>query len=142
MKKLVILAAVVALTGCATGYQPKGGTGGFDQTQLSSTRYQVRYRGNGFETPERVSQFILRRAAEITLEQGGRWFTVADQQAVTSANGSMGFVASFPSGAAVVTLLPAEAPNAIDAVIVIRETDAAAKGKLSPTARRRLAELQ
>lgn len=54
----------------------------------------------------------------------------------------MGFVASFPSGAAVVTLLPAEAPNAIDAVIVIRETDAAAKGKLSPAARRRLAELQ
>ena len=81
-------------------------------------------------------------AAEIALEQGGRWFTVADQQAVTSANGSMGFVASFPSGAAVVTLLPAEAPNAIDAVIVIRETDAAAKGKLSPAARRRLAELQ
>lgn len=84
MRTLFILGLVVAaLAGCATAYQPKGLTGGYSETQLGDNIFQVSFRGNGFTSRERASDFTLLRSADVALEHGFRYFVI-----VTSEKGS------------------------------------------------------
>lgn len=144
MKNALPLFLLLTMTGCATGYQAKSATGGFDQTKLAENLYQVRYSGNGYESQDRVAQFLLRRAAELALENGGRWFLLSGQQAASATTGSMGMVFNFPSGIATVRLLglTTEERDAIDAVTVVNDTATVAGGKLSNKAKWQLRVLQ
>ena len=56
-----------------------GATGGFSELQLSSDVYRVAFRGNGYTSPDRVIDFALLRAAELTLQQGARYFVVVNE---------------------------------------------------------------
>jgi hypothetical protein len=56
-----------------------GATGGFSELQLSSDVYRVAFRGNGYTSPDRVIDFALLRAAELTLLQGARYFVVVNE---------------------------------------------------------------
>lgn len=70
------------LTACATGYQNSGFTGGFKDTQLAPDVFRVSFAGNGFTSSDRVQDFALFRAAELTLANDARYFAVmssADQ---------------------------------------------------------------
>jgi len=72
MKTLLIsIAALAALTACATGptaYGPAQGAGlGFNAQQIENDRFQVSFTGR---TEEEARNYALLRAAEITLEQG------------------------------------------------------------------------
>lgn len=133
-----VILAIVAVSAC-TAYQPSGFTGGFSETRLSDRSYQIRFAGNGFTSEERAAEFLLRRAAELTLESGHRYFTLKDPQ---SDAGWDGWTKN-PSGQAILTFLedPAEAEIPMDAVVVVRETDERAGGRLSPAARQALREL-
>jgi hypothetical protein len=67
-------ASLVLLAACAqpTPYQPRdarGGTG-YSDAQLSATRYRVTFTGNSVTSREQVEDFLLRRAAEVTLQSG------------------------------------------------------------------------
>jgi hypothetical protein len=131
-----LLGVFILIAGC-TGYQAKGLTGGFSQTQLSEYVYEVRFQGNGYTSADRVGQFLLRRAAELTLETGHRYFVVGDQRGQSPTWG-----ATFHNNSATVRILSSkeEAPNAADAVTVIHSTDAEAGGRLSDVARTQLAK--
>jgi hypothetical protein len=136
---------VAGLSGCATGYQASGFKGGFSQTKVSEDTYRVLVTGNGYTTSERASQFLLRRCAELTLESGRRYFAMLDSDSDSRTEGTPGFtVISKPTTTALIKLLPSKdaAPTPFDAVLIIRETDAVAKGILSAAARRTLAEVQ
>lgn len=136
---------VAGLSGCATGYHASGVKGGFSETKVSEDTYQVQVTGNGYTTSERASQFLLRRCAELTLENGRRYFAMLDSETDSRTEGTPGFpVISKPVTSAVIKLLPSPeaAPNPFDAVLIIRETDAVAKGVLSDAARQTLATLQ
>ena len=80
MGRITILFIVLIFAGCATRYQPMGFTGGYSETQLGENIFQVSFYGNGYTSRERVSDFSLLRAAELTLEKGFRYFVIVDSE--------------------------------------------------------------
>ena len=73
-----LVGLAVLLTACATPYEPRGLTGGFSETRLDSNTFRVDFTGNGFTSRERVDVYLLRRAAELTLEHGFDYFVIVD----------------------------------------------------------------
>lgn len=81
MKPLLIIITLLAVMfGCATAYQPVSFSGGFSETRLGENVFQVSFRGNGYTSRERASDFSLLRSAEIALENGFRYFVVVDSE--------------------------------------------------------------
>lgn len=75
-------AALLALAACAAVgpavYGPADKNGyGYQDTRIEQDRYRIVYRGSGGMTPEQVEDYALRRAAELTLQEGYDWFRVA-----------------------------------------------------------------
>ncbi len=79
MKIVISLFVVLLLTSCATTYQKEGWRGGFSETQLSENIFKVNFKGNGRTGSDRVGDFGLLRAAELTLEYGFNYFMVIDK---------------------------------------------------------------
>ena len=80
MKPIFLSLLLVALTSCATQYQPKSFSGGFSETQLAENVFKVSFEGNGYTDTERSSDFALLRSAEITIENKYKYFALADSQ--------------------------------------------------------------
>ncbi len=76
---LPVLVVCVALSACATAYQPVGPMGGYDELQLAPDIHRVTFRGNGYTRPDRVVDFTLLRAAEICLQNGAKQFVVLNE---------------------------------------------------------------
>jgi hypothetical protein len=78
MKRLALVLVLFATAACATNasYAPaeRAGGPGFASTRIEDTRYRVTF--NGAPNAEAASDFVLLRAAEITLENGYDWFVV------------------------------------------------------------------
>ena len=85
---MLALLAFIPLAGCttATPYQPYraelgGGVhGGFSEQRIAPDRFLVRFHGNEFTSRDRVEGYLLYRAAELTLQNGGDWFLIADRR--------------------------------------------------------------
>jgi hypothetical protein len=75
---VAVLATVVTMSGCATGYQPSGLTGGFTDVQLDTDTFRVAFNGNGYTSPERAQELMLLRMADITLSHGHSYFLILD----------------------------------------------------------------
>lgn len=79
MKQLVIvLAAALFLCGCATPYQRTGFTGGISETQLQPNVFSVHFRGNGYTSRQRSTDFAMLRCAELAIQNGFAYFVIAD----------------------------------------------------------------
>lgn len=82
---LTLLAAAAALSGCATPtpYQPLGAPtgvrGGFSDQRIERNRFRVSFAGNQFTARQRVENYLLFRAAELTVQQGYDGFTMVDR---------------------------------------------------------------
>lgn len=136
LRSVLLGLSLFGLLGCATGYHGSGLTGGYEETQLSEDTYQIRVQGNAYTRDSRVSQFLLRRAAELTLEHKQRWFLLRDSdQGSRAGSGGVWGVVSFPSGVAIVRILEERTEEAFDAVLVVGETSDVAGGRLSAEAR-------
>jgi hypothetical protein len=72
---LALLLALSA-TGCATGYQPQGLTGGYTDREVAPNIWWVRYAGNAYTTAETVQTFWLYHAAELTIAKGFDGFQI------------------------------------------------------------------
>ncbi len=134
---LVVLAASIALLGCATTYEPSdiGLAGGFSEVRLGPNTYRVLVEGNGFTTRNDVEQFAMRRCAELTLEQGKRYFVIERKRAWVERRYSRDSVSEFPRNESVMTAVNDNERDSFDAVSIIEETNAIAKGKLSGKAK-------
>lgn len=78
MKKFIIL-AMIALTGCATGYKPQGFmSGGFEETELEPGYFRVTFKGNDATSKERTADFALLRASELMEQKGCSSFRVVN----------------------------------------------------------------
>ena len=81
-----VLVAVAGLTACATAtpYQPdvrgQAVSGGFSDVRIESDRYRVNFAGNSLTSRDTVERYLLYRAAELTVTQGGDWFSLVDRQ--------------------------------------------------------------
>jgi len=81
MKRIIVLATfLILVVSCATTYQPKGLFGGFSETQLDTDLFTVSFRGNGYTSNERASDFALLRCADLTQTNGFIYFKIIDSQ--------------------------------------------------------------
>lgn len=71
---------LVLFAGCATTYQQNGLTGGYSETQLDENLFNVTFKGNGYTSKERANDFTLLRCAELTIENGFKFFTIVTAQ--------------------------------------------------------------
>lgn len=74
----VLLSLAASLIGCATQYQAQGLSGGYSETQLGENIFRVSFRGNGYTRGERAADFALLRSAEVTIENGFRYFVIVE----------------------------------------------------------------
>jgi hypothetical protein len=77
MKLLALLVAAAALAGCAAGYEPRGGRGGYQEKQIEENFFRLTYTGNAATTQETVQTYWLYRAAELALEKSFDGFEIA-----------------------------------------------------------------
>lgn len=79
------IASAALLAGCATPtpYQPLGARtgvrGGFSEQQIERNRFRVMFSGNQFTSRQRVENYLLYRAAELTQQRGFDTFTMVDR---------------------------------------------------------------
>jgi hypothetical protein len=81
-RALLGLVAVGALAGCGgapTPYQPASGGYGYSEQQIEDNRYRVSFAGNDLTSAETVQNYLLYRAAEVTLDHGYDYFTMVDR---------------------------------------------------------------
>lgn len=87
MKQLLtIIMIAIFLQGCATSYKSKGFGGGYSETQLDENVFKVSFRGNGYTSEERASDFTFLRSAELVLKNGYKYFVVIDAKNETINN--------------------------------------------------------
>jgi hypothetical protein len=86
MKRLAFaLATAAVLAGCTTPtpYQPLGAPtgvrGGFSEQQIEQNRFRVMFAGNELTSRDRVENYLLFRAAELTVQRGYDGFTLVDR---------------------------------------------------------------
>ncbi len=84
MEKAGIIMILLILTGCATPYQRIGLSGGYEDTRLGDDLFMVSFRGNGYTSATRVFDMTLRRASEITIENGYSYFTILQSSDTSS----------------------------------------------------------
>ncbi|MDM4770591.1 hypothetical protein [Solimonas sp. SE-A11] len=84
-KPLLLLAATLALSACATvtPYQPVDGGLGYAEQKLEANRYRVRFTGSGKTPRATVENYLMYRAAELTVQNGYGYFLVAGRDVET-----------------------------------------------------------
>lgn len=78
MRTTILLAILTILLGCSTPYQKDGNLGGFSETQLGENAFKISFNGNAFTDKEKVADYTLLRSAEVTKENGYRYFVIVD----------------------------------------------------------------
>lgn len=78
--RLVALALLTALAGCATGrYTPLSDVDKDEVAQLKENVYRVEYEVNVFTSQEQLDRYLRRRCAELTLRKGYDFFHLAQR---------------------------------------------------------------
>lgn len=84
MKRLITAFALLSLAACAsalTRYGPAASASemGYREQRLEQERYRVSFRGNPDLKGPQVEDMALRRAAELTIQNGYQWFNVVSR---------------------------------------------------------------
>lgn len=80
-----LLASATLLAACAssgpTPYQPASAnySRGYTETKIEDTRYRISFKGNALTERETVENYMLYRAAELTLQSGYDTFTISNR---------------------------------------------------------------
>lgn len=75
---------VTYLVGCSTPYKSHGIMGGHEDSYLGNDIYQIYYRGNAYTNIHKVNAYSIRRAAELCLSKGKKYFEVLNSQNLTN----------------------------------------------------------
>src|SRR5262249_13434832 len=82
------MAGLLMLSACASGpiYRPRGPDGavGYSDEHIAGNRYRISFSGNYSTKREEVDDFMLRRAAEVTLQAGFTHFDFDDRNTEAS----------------------------------------------------------
>lgn len=78
----IILVGAALLTACGTPtpYQPAASDYGYDEQALEENRYRISFSGNSLTPRETVENYLLYRAAEVTLDKGYDYFLMVTQE--------------------------------------------------------------
>lgn len=75
----ILVAAMLAACAGPTPYQRQIDGRGYHEEQMSKNRFRVMFTGNARTAREDIENYVLFRAAELTLETGNDYFIVLDQ---------------------------------------------------------------
>jgi len=76
IKHILTAVIIILVYNCSTPYQPKGALGGYSSNQLNENNYKVSFKGNQHTAAETVFDYLLRRCAEVTIEEKGKYFII------------------------------------------------------------------
>lgn len=76
MRRFLYLLTSIALAACSTPYQSEGFGGGFKEQRIAEDIFIVSARGNAFTGMETIKTYTLRRAAELSVQNGYKFFTI------------------------------------------------------------------
>lgn len=85
LTRIVVIVTSLLLTACSSqpDYRAAKGNGyGYAEQKISDNYYRVTFKARGDDSGE-AKAYALRRAAELTAEQGYDWFMVVDKETVT-----------------------------------------------------------
>jgi hypothetical protein len=92
---IALLPALLAACATATPYQPLRGGEGYAEQKLESNRYRISFAGNSATPQQQVDDYLLYRAAEVTLAGGYDYFVLtgksSEGQQGQSGGVSLGF---------------------------------------------------
>jgi hypothetical protein len=78
-----VVATATLMSACSSGptpYQPAGNyERGYTETKIEDARYRISFKGNSLTDRETVENYMLFRAAELTLQSGFDTFTVVSR---------------------------------------------------------------
>lgn len=79
--RIASLALVLGVAACGTPtpYQPAVDGKGYAEQPLETNRYRVTFSGNSLTSRETVENYLLYRAAEVTLASGNDYFLVVER---------------------------------------------------------------
>lgn len=84
-KTLLLILATLLVSACSTKYQQKGWFGdGYSEIITNPDTFIVNFSGNSSTSHEKVLQYALLRASELTLERGYNYFVVTRSEDRTS----------------------------------------------------------
>ena len=78
---------LAACAGAPTPYQEARDGYGYSEQQIEENRYRVSFAGNSATSRQTVEDYLLYRAAELTVQNGHDWFEVADRDTVQEYSG-------------------------------------------------------
>ena len=79
-KWIILIMTIFIMSGCATKYKSVGFSGGYSETRLGSNIFNVSFRGNGYTSRERATDFTLLRSAELCLQNGFKYFIITNSE--------------------------------------------------------------
>jgi hypothetical protein len=85
---------LAACTSSPTPYQAAQNGFGYSEQRIEENRYRVSFAGNSATSRQTVEDYLLYRAAELTVQNGHDWFEVVDRNTVqdyASSSGSPSF---------------------------------------------------
>ena len=68
--------SLLILTGCATSYQPRGLSGGFEEIRLDDNIFKVSFKGNQYTSKEKAMDYAVLRSSEIALAHNFKFFVI------------------------------------------------------------------
>ena len=69
MRAILVLLVLLVIS-CSTPYQPKGALGGYSSEKIGANTYRVEFKGNQHTNTLKTFEYLERRCAEITNENG------------------------------------------------------------------------
>jgi len=98
LKVFSLLSMALVLAACATTtpYQPAKDGKGYSEQRIESNRYRIAFNGNSSTPRETVENYLLYRAAELTLNSGYDYFVMSgtDTEARTRYSQGVSFIGS------------------------------------------------
>ena len=76
MSKLFLIFLILLLPSCSTSYQPSSFSGGYSDSRLGDNIFRVDFEGNGYTKSGKTIDLALLRSAEITLQNGFKYFVI------------------------------------------------------------------
>ncbi len=81
-KSIIALCALTLVSACAgpTPYRAADGGKGYVDRKIEQNRYRVSFSGNSITKRETVEQYLLYRAAELTVQHDRDYFIIVDRE--------------------------------------------------------------
>jgi hypothetical protein len=81
-RRFLVFISAALIAGCATPYQPMGYLGGYREIRMAADIYRVMFFGNGYTNSELAAEYALRRCADLTQQNGYRYFGILGANAL------------------------------------------------------------